>query len=606
MALFIFSLLTGILLQKAASIAVPSKDEWVTIQSALDSNVSLSFKETCLCETTPGVKSYSGYVNLPPDPAEGREYPTHTFFWFFESRKDPSNSPLSLWLQGGPGTPSIPAAVSENGPCLVTADSETTVLNPWSWNNEANMLYIDQPVSTGFSYSTLVNGTVDEPVLPYEVTTYNNSALSSLKTNSTVLAGTFASQNPLSAPNTTMAAARIAWHFMQVWMTEFPAYKPKDNSFSIWGESYGGHYVPTFADYFEAQNLLIANGSLHESAVPLRLDTVGLINGCIDALTQIPTYPQMAYNNTYGIRFINETQYKSAVANFTECQALVEKCQFAAQEYDAQAYGNVTEVNQACSAAYNYCFSAVYQNPTEAGLSMFDITAGALVPFPPKYPAGYLSRQNVQSGLGVPLNFTGLSVPVSASFVATGDFVRGHNLAALGRLLDQGVKVALVYGDSDYQCNWFGGEQISLAINSSIKSKFHNAGYANITTNATYAGGVVRQYGNLSFSRVFQAGHQVPYYQPETAFRIFNRTLSNADVATGETSIGSTFSTQGPSSVFSIKDTPFSHPQLQCYFWDTLETCTSSQKAMMNNGTAIFEDFIMIGYEAANGSAVYY
>jgi len=31
--------------------------------------------------------------------------------------------------------------------------------------------------------------------------------------------------------------------------------------------------------------------------------------------------------------------------------------------------------------------------------------------------------------------------------------VRGHNLAALGRLLDQGVKVALVYGDSDYQCN---------------------------------------------------------------------------------------------------------------------------------------------------------
>lgn len=37
--------------------------------------------------------------------------------------------------------------------------------------------------------------------------------------------------------------------------------------------------------------------------------------------------------------------------------------------------------------------------------------------------------------------------------MATGDFVLGKNLAALGELLDQGVKVALVHGDRDYQCN---------------------------------------------------------------------------------------------------------------------------------------------------------
>ncbi|KAK9424971.1 putative Alpha/Beta hydrolase protein [Seiridium unicorne] len=60
--------------------------------------VSISFKETHICETTPGVKSYSGYVNLPADSIEGRAYDIHTFFWFFESRKDPVNAPLSLWL----------------------------------------------------------------------------------------------------------------------------------------------------------------------------------------------------------------------------------------------------------------------------------------------------------------------------------------------------------------------------------------------------------------------------------------------------------------------------------------------------------------------------
>ena len=52
-----------------------------------------------VCETTPGVNSYSGYVDLSPD--------AHTFFWFFEARKDPGNKPLTLWLNGGPGSDSL-------------------------------------------------------------------------------------------------------------------------------------------------------------------------------------------------------------------------------------------------------------------------------------------------------------------------------------------------------------------------------------------------------------------------------------------------------------------------------------------------------------------
>lgn len=53
-----------------------------------------------------------------------------------------------------------------------------------------------------------------------------------------------------------------------------------------------------------------------------------------------------------------------------------------------------------------------------------------------------------------------------------------------------------------------GGEQISLAIQSSSSASFRAAGYASISTNDSYVGGVVRQHGNLSFSRVFDAGHQ--------------------------------------------------------------------------------------------------
>jgi carboxypeptidase C (cathepsin A) len=50
----------------------------------------------------------------------------------------------------------------EHGPCRITNDSSSVTLNIYSWNNEANMLYIDQPVGTGFSYGELNVGTSEE------------------------------------------------------------------------------------------------------------------------------------------------------------------------------------------------------------------------------------------------------------------------------------------------------------------------------------------------------------------------------------------------------------------------------------------------------------
>ena len=49
----------------------------------------------------------------------------------------------------------------ENGPCFVNPDSNSTYLSDWSWNNEVNMLYLDQPVQVGLSYDGLRNVTLD-------------------------------------------------------------------------------------------------------------------------------------------------------------------------------------------------------------------------------------------------------------------------------------------------------------------------------------------------------------------------------------------------------------------------------------------------------------
>ena len=74
-----------------------------------------------VCETTEGVDSYSGYIDLAPN--------VHVFFWFFESRRDPSNDPLTLWLNGGPGSDSLIGLFDELGPCRVSSKLETYI-NP--------------------------------------------------------------------------------------------------------------------------------------------------------------------------------------------------------------------------------------------------------------------------------------------------------------------------------------------------------------------------------------------------------------------------------------------------------------------------------------------
>lgn len=60
----------------------------------------------------------------------------------------------------------------------------------------------------------------------------------------------------------------------------FPRYKPHDEKISLFTESYGGKYGPSFVSHFMKMNELIANGTLTGDGLHyLHMDTLGIING---------------------------------------------------------------------------------------------------------------------------------------------------------------------------------------------------------------------------------------------------------------------------------------------------------------------------------------
>lgn len=244
------------------------------------------------------------------------------------------------------------------------------------------MLYIDQPVQTGFSYDSLSNGTLNMLTQDLQIKNFSQEEIP--RQNSTFLIGTFPSNNNDATANGTRNGARALWHFAQTFFQEFPDYRPNDNRISIWTESYGGRYGPAYTAYFQQQNQRIANGSLTTKGeiAQIHLDTLGIINGCVDVLTQQLSYPQMAFNNTYNLQTINETMYKQAVTAWSApngCRDKIVRCRQMASTSDPTNQGHNNTVNEACQAANNFCSENIEDAYVlYSGKNFYDIAAPTL------------------------------------------------------------------------------------------------------------------------------------------------------------------------------------------------------------------------------------
>ncbi|KAK0748995.1 Alpha/Beta hydrolase protein [Schizothecium vesticola] len=581
----------------------PPRPEGVTVlRSKFHPNVTISYKQPGICETTPGVRSYSGYVHLPPGfledgSGETQNYPINTFFWFFEARKDPHNAPLAIWLNGGPGGSSMMGLLEENGPCFVRSDSTSTHLNPWSWNNEVNMLYIDQPTQVGFSYDVLTNSTLRAAESGF-VAVPTNFTNGIPELNVSTLVGTVSSQRYSQTANATAFAAHALWHFAQTWFSEFPCYKPHDDRISFWVESFGGHYGPGIMGFFQEQNEKIDNEtSTEKGAHKLHLATLGIINGWIDMAVQGEYYLHYLYNNTYDIQILNATTYTTLLDDWTRpggCNDLIRACQASLSPSPSPKIQNTTS---ACQSVYPSCEAPIAAALAASGRAYYDIAHSTFDPFPPPQMYGFLTSSSVLAALGVPVNYTAVSRAVNTAFETSSDWYRGGFLEHIAHLLRANVSVHLVYGDRDAACNWMGGEAASLAVPWARREEFAaRAGYVPLRTAEGKVRGMTRQVGGFSYSRVFQAGHEVPRYQPEVAYEVFMRAMTGRDVATGRIEVDEGLVTVGVNDTRGWREAPPEMPEERCYVLKR-GTCTDEVWKTVMNGTALVRDWWVVGVE---------
>ncbi|PPS16417.1 hypothetical protein GOBAR_AA04164 [Gossypium barbadense] len=161
-------------------------------------------------------RQFAGYIDVDENVAS-----QSLFYYFVEAEKDPMTQPLTIWLTGGPGCSSVGDGFRSVGPFIFTKDAHALQTKFFFLEQRfsnflhlvlidtfllSNLLFIDSPIGSGWSYSNISSN-------------YNNGDDS---TNNILLI------------------------FMQKWYEKYPVFKSKD--LYLAGSSFAGHFVPNLAN----------------------------------------------------------------------------------------------------------------------------------------------------------------------------------------------------------------------------------------------------------------------------------------------------------------------------------------------------------------------
>ncbi|TYH75944.1 hypothetical protein ES332_D04G051200v1 [Gossypium tomentosum] len=409
---------------------------------------------------------FSGYVTV--NKVAGRAL----FYWLTESPNSPSSKPLVIWLNGGPGCSSVAYGASEEiGPFRINKSASGLYLNKFSWNNVANLLFLETPAGVGFSYTNRSSDLLD--------TGDRRTAMDSLE-------------------------------FLIRWLDRFPRYKNRE--VYITGESYAGHYVPQLA-----RQIMVYN---KKSKHPINLKGIMVGNAVTDNY----------YDNLGTVTY----WWSHAMISDKTYQQLINTCDFRRQKESNeceslysyamdQEFGNIDQYNiyaPPCNNSDGNRFTRHSMRLPHRPHSIFRQLSG-YDPCTEKYAEIYYNRPDVQKALhanttGIRYKWTACSEVLNRNWNDTD----GSVLPIYKEIIAGGLRVWVFSGDVDSVVPVTATRYSLAQLKLSTKIPWY-PWYVK-----KHVGGWTEVYEGLTFATVRGAGHEVPLFKPRAALQLFKSFLS--------------------------------------------------------------------------------
>jgi cathepsin A (carboxypeptidase C) len=151
----------------------------------------------------------------------------------------------------------------------------------------------------------------------------------------------------------------------------------------------------------------------------------------------------------------------------------------------------------------------------------------------------YLNRDDVKKAVGAEVDsYDSCNFDINRNFLFQGDWMQPFHRLVPDILAE--IPVLIYAGDADFICNWLGNRAWADSLEWPGQTAFNNA-----TTKALKVAGsksaeadsdalvdaygkkvgygTVKASGNFTFMRIYEAGHMVPYDQPEASLDMLNR-----------------------------------------------------------------------------------
>lgn len=433
----------------------------------------------------PAWKHYSGYLK-----ASGTK---HLHYWFIESASNPSSDPLVLWMNGGPGCSSILGLLTEHGPFRIAKDGSGVTYNPYSWNDKANMLYLEAPAGVGYSYSDDKNYTTDDDQV---------------------------------AMNNYLALKDFFSKFQEF----------AKNDFYVTGESYGGIYVPTLSVRVLADKSInfkgmaigngISNFDMNDNSLLYFAYYHGLMgdrlwNGTLDACCP---------EESERCPFVHRYQENDKCSDYVG-QGLNLVYNIGLNEYNL--YGPC-RVPKPGGYIYNNN-SFIYDTPSYAHqkhpvmrqkldkVKFKRQFAESVRETPPclddEAEISYMNTAEVRKALHIP---DGVQTWDICSAIVGGNYKTLYRDVSeqYNQVIRAGKRILVYNGDIDMACNFLGDEWFVEALKQPVVTD-RKPWYYNDTQGDRQVGGFIKTFEQITLTTIRGAGHMVPQDKPAPALQMF-------------------------------------------------------------------------------------